>query len=134
MNPTKFACWLAMIFLVAFAWHAVEINLYGYSQPSIVDTVAGLYIAWKLAGWATEEMEDEEKVNEKNGCDWCCANQHGDYTMLTFQNPNDPGTKANFSVYGGKIVLELALPGEENAQRLACNINYCPFCGRAFKR
>lgn len=72
-------------------------------------------------------------MNDKKGCSWCHANQHGDYTMLTFQNPNDPGTRANFSVYGGKVVLELTLAGEENAQRLACNINYCPFCGRAYR-
>lgn len=60
MNPTKFACWLVMLLLTAFAWQAVEINLYGYSQPSVVDTVAGMYIAWRLAEWATEETGGEE--------------------------------------------------------------------------
>lgn len=73
-------------------------------------------------------------MNEDSVCGWCHASKDGDYTMLMFQNPNDPGTSAILAVYGGKLLLELTLPGEEAAQHLSCDIDYCPFCGRAFKK
>ncbi len=55
---TRIFCWFTMVLMVAFAWQAIEVNLYGYSQQSIVDTFAGFYIAYRLACWATEETED----------------------------------------------------------------------------
>ncbi len=72
-------------------------------------------------------------MSEERVCGWCHASKDGDYTMAMFQNPNTPGTSATLSVYGGKLVLELTLSGEESVQRLSCDIDYCPFCGRAFK-
>lgn len=72
-------------------------------------------------------------MSDNKACGWCHASEDGDYTMAMFQNPNAPGMSATLSVYGGKLVFQLTLPGEEAAQRLSCDIDYCPFCGRAFK-
>lgn len=66
-----------------------------------------------IADWPVGHRKNgrQRNLNDKKGCSRRRANQYGDCTMLTFQNPNDPGTKSNFSVYDGKVVLELTLPG-----------------------
>jgi hypothetical protein len=45
--------------LVSFVWRDIEINLYGTSQPSIVDACAALYVAYRIACWVTEEVTDQ---------------------------------------------------------------------------
>ncbi len=70
-------------------------------------------------------------MSQEKVCGWCHASKDGDYTIAMFQSPNAPEASAAIGVYGGKLVVELTLPGE-TAQRLSCKINHCPFCGRAY--
>lgn len=42
-----------------YVWRDIEINLYGTSQPSIVDACAALYVAYRIACWVTEEVTDQ---------------------------------------------------------------------------
>lgn len=45
--------------IISGAWHDIEMNLYGMSQPSIVDAVVALYVAYRIACWVTEEVTDQ---------------------------------------------------------------------------
>lgn len=44
--------------IVSGAWHDIEMNLYGMSQPSIVDAVVALYVAYRITCWVTEEVSE----------------------------------------------------------------------------
>lgn len=65
-------------------------------------------------------------------CEWCSATANGDYNMIEFVNPENTEMSARLAVYGGKITMDLRMPGAENEQRMSCDINFCPFCGRSY--
>lgn len=44
--------------IVSGAWREIEMNLYGMSQPSIVDAVVALYVAYRITCWVTEEVSE----------------------------------------------------------------------------
>ena len=39
-------------------FYAIISNLYGMSQPSIVDAVVALYVAYRITCWVTEEVSE----------------------------------------------------------------------------
>lgn len=77
-------------------------------------------------------IKDVPAVEGSEGCEWCKPNAEGEYSMSAFVNPNNPAQEAMLSVYGGKIVMEIRLPGCAQPARMAVKINYCPMCGRKF--
>lgn len=70
-------------------------------------------------------------MNEKT-CPWCHTDENGDYSMYKFIHPSDPERTATLSVYDGKIAVELTQPDDDEPNRLACEIAFCPMCGREF--
>lgn len=75
-----------------------------------------------------------ETLREKGqeACPWCHADESGDYSMYGFTHPTDSERTATLSVYGGKIALEMTMPEDTEPNRLACEISFCPMCGRKF--
>jgi hypothetical protein len=67
-------------------------------------------------------------------CPWCHADAKGDYAMYKFNHPTNPKISATLSVYGGKLVVEITKPDGDNPDRLACDISYCPMCGREYPK
>lgn len=59
-DKTRFVLWAAYMLLVSWIWKELEIGFLGYSQPSLVDTFAASYIAWRLSDWCVEEERIEE--------------------------------------------------------------------------
>ena len=68
-----------------------------------------------------------------NGCEWCQPNPDGEYTMLEFENPQNPRQCATVSFYGGMLAVELELFAAAMPSRLSCEIKFCPMCGRKFE-
>lgn len=44
---------------ISYAWDYLERMIYGFAQESIVDTVAGLYIAWRITLAIADRMYDD---------------------------------------------------------------------------
>lgn len=40
--------YMMVLSAISHVWEYIEVRLYGYSQHSIVDAVAGVYIAWRI--------------------------------------------------------------------------------------
>lgn len=72
------------------------------------------------------------RENGQETCPWCHADASGDYSMYKFTHPTDPQRAATLGVYGGKITIEMRVPGDVEPNRLACDIPFCPMCGRKY--
>ena len=66
----------------------------------------------------------------QDGCGWCQPNADGEYSMLEFENPENPAQTAMVSFCYGVFAVELNLNKSAKPARLSAEIKYCPFCGR----
>lgn len=66
----------------------------------------------------------------QDGCEYCQPNPNGEYTMLEFENPQNPEQHAIVSFYGGIFAVELNLDSAAKPARMSVEIKFCPFCGR----
>lgn len=68
----------------------------------------------------------------QDGCEWCKPDENGEYTMMEFENHQNPKQHAIISFYGGTFAAVLNLDNETKPERLSAEIKFCPFCGRKF--
>ena len=69
-------------------------------------------------------------AENRDGCEYCQPNPNGEYTMLEFENPQNPEQHAIVSFYGGIFAVELNLDNATKPARISAEIKFCPFCGR----
>lgn len=69
-------------------------------------------------------------MSKKKICSWCHQSKNGDHSIALIR---DQGKRTTISVFGGKLLVEIMRP-QEKALHIFCDIAYCPFCGRKFKK
>ena len=50
--------YIMVLGLLSYAWDYLEKMIYGYAQESIIDTIAGIYIAWRITLAIVDHMYD----------------------------------------------------------------------------
>ena len=76
------------------------------------------------------ELAPSVDAKPQDGCEWCQPNTDGEYSMLEFENPENPAQRAIVSFYNGMFAVELNLDKLIKPARISAEIKYCPFCGK----